>query len=143
MLFKAHLSNYQLRLAQISCRVLWMENLSHCLILQLILQAQKVLTLEFFAFKMPSRFSNSSHKQRTVCFPIVRTEKCRFSWATILLVFTELIIVQILFFAIFICCCAVTSLVPAMRAAWNVLWFCACCWKKFSFYPMCNDKINR
>ena len=67
-----------------------MENLSHCLILQLILQAQKVLTLEFFAFKMPSSFSNSSHKQQTVCFPIVRTEKCRFSLATISLVFTEL-----------------------------------------------------
>ena len=38
---------------------------------------------------VPSSFSNSSRKQWTVCFPIVMWEIRRFSWATILQVFTK------------------------------------------------------
>ena len=65
-----------------------MKDLS-CRPVQQLLQAQKVLTLEFFIRKMPSGFSNSSRKQRTVCFPIVMSEIRRFSWATIRQVFTK------------------------------------------------------
>ena len=50
------------RLAQIFCQVLWMEDLNRRPVQQFF-QAQKVLTLEFFIYKIPNRFSDSSRKQ--------------------------------------------------------------------------------
>ena len=50
-----------------------MEDLSRRTVLQL-LKANKVLTLEFIIYKMPS-FSSSSCKQWTVCFPRLTCRK--------------------------------------------------------------------
>ena len=47
---------------QIFCEVLWMEDFSRRPVQQFF-QAQKVLTLEFFIYKIPNRFSDSSRKQ--------------------------------------------------------------------------------
>lgn len=52
-----------------------------------LLQALKVVTLEFFIHKMPSSFSNS--KESAVC--LFMSDACRFSWAAIRPVVTELL----------------------------------------------------